>query len=116
MQSILVVDDEKSIRESLTGILQDEGFTPTSVDGLSGSAEVGETVEFTITGDLTIKGITQSVTFDAAVTYVDQGTLEGSAAAEVTRDMFEIGIPSVPSVADVTNEVLLTLNFVAVAG
>ena len=32
MQSILVVDDEKSIRESLTGILQDEGFTPASVD------------------------------------------------------------------------------------
>ncbi|MDH4007480.1 MAG: sigma-54 dependent transcriptional regulator [Desulfuromonadales bacterium] len=32
MQSILIVDDEKSIRESLTGILQDEGFTPTSVD------------------------------------------------------------------------------------
>ena len=32
MQSILIVDDEKSIRESLTGILQDEGFTPASVD------------------------------------------------------------------------------------
>ena len=32
MQSILIVDDEISIRESLTGILQDEGFTPISVD------------------------------------------------------------------------------------
>lgn len=32
MQSILIVDDEKSIRESLTGILQDEGFSPSSVD------------------------------------------------------------------------------------
>ena len=32
MQSILIVDDEKSIRESLTGILKDEGFSPTSVD------------------------------------------------------------------------------------
>ncbi len=31
MQSILIVDDEKSIRESLTGILQDEGFSPTCV-------------------------------------------------------------------------------------
>lgn len=30
MQSILIVDDEKSIRESLTGILQDEGFFPVS--------------------------------------------------------------------------------------
>jgi len=32
MQSILIVDDEISIRESLTGILQDEGFSPISVD------------------------------------------------------------------------------------
>lgn len=32
MQSILIVDDEKSIRESLTGILQDEGFQPFSVE------------------------------------------------------------------------------------
>ena len=32
MKSILIVDDEQSIRESLTGILQDEGFTPFSVE------------------------------------------------------------------------------------
>jgi len=32
MQSILIVDDEISIRESLTGILQDEGFRPNSVE------------------------------------------------------------------------------------
>ena len=36
MKSILIVDDEQSIRESLTGILQDEGFLPIS-------AESGET-------------------------------------------------------------------------
>lgn len=30
MYSILIVDDEKSIRDSLTGILQDEGFLPTT--------------------------------------------------------------------------------------
>ena len=32
MQSILIVDDEISIRESLAGILQDEGFQPVSVE------------------------------------------------------------------------------------
>ena len=32
MKRILIVDDEKSIRESLTGILQDEGFSPYSVE------------------------------------------------------------------------------------
>lgn len=91
-------------------------FTPTVVDGLEGSMGVGETVEFTISGDLTVKGTTQPVTFDASVTMVDEATLEGTAEAEITRDMFEIGIPSVPSVADVTNEVLIGLEFVATAG
>jgi len=38
MQSILIVDDEKSIRDSLTGILQDEGFSATSVE--SGEAAI----------------------------------------------------------------------------
>jgi len=105
----IILDSGSDANELIT-------FTPTSVDGLSGSIEVGDTVEFTVTGDLTIKGTTQSVTFASEVTYVDAGTIEGTATTEVTRDMFEIGIPSVPSVADVTNEVLLTLQFVALAG
>ena len=46
---------------------------------------------------------------------VDDTTVHGTAVAEITRDMFEIGIPNVPSVADVTNEVLVALDFVAVA-
>jgi polyisoprenoid-binding protein YceI len=87
----------------------------TSVDSLPGAASAGETVEFTITGDLTIKGNTHPVTFDATVSLIDATTLEGTATAEVTRDMFEIGIPSVPNVADVTNEVLLGIEFVAVS-
>jgi polyisoprenoid-binding protein YceI len=91
-------------------------FTVTSVDGLEGSVQTGETVDFTITGDLTVKGTKQEVTFDASVTFVDRGTIEGTATAEITRDMFGIGIPSVPSVADVTNEVLIGIEFVALAG
>lgn len=43
MQSILIIDDEKSIRESLSGILQDEGFSPVSV--ASGEAALEKVVE-----------------------------------------------------------------------
>lgn len=88
----------------------------TAIDGLAGAVDVGDTLEFTITGDLTVKGFTEEVSFDVSATLVDATTLEGTAETEVTRDMFEIGIPSVPGVANVTNEVLIALDFVAVAG
>lgn len=91
-------------------------FAVTSIDGLDGDAGIGESFDFTITGDLTIKGNTQPVTFSASVMQTDETTIEGMATAEITRDMFEIGIPNVPSVADVTNEVLIALEFVATAG
>ena len=91
-------------------------FSVTSVDGLAGSAAVGDTVDFTITGELTIKGSTNEVTFDVSVTLVDEATVEGTATTVVTRDQFGIGIPSVPSVADVTDEVTIGLDFVARAG
>jgi polyisoprenoid-binding protein YceI len=90
-------------------------FRVTSVEGLDGSSEPGTTFEFSVSGDLSIKGTTQPVTFDANVTQLDETTIVGSATAQVTRDMFEIGIPSLRGVADVTNEVLIGLEFVAVA-
>jgi two-component system nitrogen regulation response regulator NtrX len=43
MQSILIVDDEKSIRDSLKGILQDEGFYAISVE--SGEAAIDKVNE-----------------------------------------------------------------------
>jgi polyisoprenoid-binding protein YceI len=105
----IVLDSASDANELIT-------FTVTSVDGLAGSVQVGDTVEFTITGDVTVKGTSQEVTFDASVTFVELGTIQGTATAEITRDMFGIGIPSVPSVADVSNEVLIGIDFVAVAG
>jgi len=90
-------------------------FTPTSVEGLTDAAIVGDTYEFQVTGDLTIRGVTQTVTFDVTVEMVDASTISGTATTEVLRSDFEIGIPNVPSVADVTDEVGLTLDFVAVS-
>jgi polyisoprenoid-binding protein YceI len=87
----------------------------TSVDGLSGVATAGNAMTFTITGDLTIRGTTQPVTFDVTATMVDDSTIEGSASATVLRSDFGIGIPSVPFVADVGDEVGLRLDFVATA-
>lgn len=120
----LTTDSERRDRAMRGPVVLDSGsdehelitFIVTSVDGPVGGVDVGADVEFTITGDLTIKGITQPVTFDVSAAMVDDSTIAGSASADITRDMFEIGIPSVPNVANVTNEVLIALEFVAVAG
>ncbi len=90
-------------------------FDITSVEGLSGSLTVGEEVAFAISGDLQIRGLTRPVTFEVTATLVDQATINGEATTTVLRSDFEIGIPSVPSVADVGDEVVIRLEFVAAA-
>ena len=87
-----------------------------SATGLGGSAEPGDMLSFSIAGNLTIKGVTNEVVFDVEVTLSDESTVEGPVTTTVLRSDFDIGIPSVPGVAEVTDEVVLSLRFVAVAG
>ena len=87
-----------------------------SATGLGGTAEPGDMLSFRLTGDLTIKGVTNEVVFDVVVTLSDESTVEGSVTTTVLRSDFDLGIPSVPGVAQVTDEVVLGLRFVAVAG
>jgi polyisoprenoid-binding protein YceI len=81
--------------------------------GLDGSAGLGDTLTFTLVGDLTIRDQTNEVEFEVTATLVDASTVDGTATADVLRSDFGIGIPNVPSVADVTDEVTLQLEFVA---
>jgi polyisoprenoid-binding protein YceI len=48
-------------------------------------------------------------------TLVDEATIEGSASATVLRSDYGIGIPNAPGVADVGDEVLIRMDFVATA-
>jgi polyisoprenoid-binding protein YceI len=95
---------------------QTVSFQPTSVDGLPASAEVGTTYDVSVTGDLTLHGITQSVTFDGQVTPTSTDEVQGSLSASVPRADFDLNIPNVPSVADVQESVQLQLDFVATRG
>ena len=88
-------------------------FKPTALNGLPDSASIGDTVAFQITGDLTVSGITQEVTFDATVDLTSQEQITGSAEATVNYADFSLSIPSVPQVASVADEVILGIEFVA---
>jgi polyisoprenoid-binding protein YceI len=88
-------------------------FNATSVDGLQGSLTEGEMLEFTVEGDLVIRDTVNTVTFDVTATPIDENTIDGSAEATVLRSDYGIGIPNAPGVADVGDNVLIRLEFVA---
>jgi polyisoprenoid-binding protein YceI len=88
-------------------------FTPTSVAGLPEQAAIGQAFTFQIIGDLTVKDVTRSVTFEVTVTPIDENQIRGSATTTIRHADFGLLIPDVPSVSDVSDEVRLELEFVA---
>lgn len=90
-------------------------FQPTAIEGLPAEAQPGDQFSFTISGDLKIRDITQPVTFSVDATADSATQISGLATTMVTRAAYQLTIPSVPSVANVSDEVRLELAFVAVA-
>lgn len=88
-------------------------FTPTAITGLPARVEVGQAVTFEITGDLKVRNIVRPVTFEATVTATADDRLEGTASTTVQRADFNLTIPNVPGVANVSEAVQLEIDFVA---
>lgn len=88
-------------------------FVPESITGLPDTVTVGEAFTFQISGTFTLLGTARPITFDVTVTPVSETRLEGSARAVINRSDWGLTIPSVPSVANVEEEVELELDFVA---
>lgn len=96
-----------------TGAFEFITFTPTAINDLPESATVGDTVTFSIDGDLTIRDTTLPATFDITATVVSAEQIDGSASTVINREAFDLSIPSVPNVANVEEEVELYIDFVA---
>ena len=119
----LVTDESfrnRALRRQILDSAQDEyqyiSFTPTEIVGLSSEEVVsGEARSFRLTGDLQIRDIVHAATFEMIVTIVSETELKGSGEAVVLRSDYDLQIPSVPGVADVSNEVRLEIEFVAQA-
>ncbi|MCA0458302.1 MAG: YceI family protein [Chloroflexi bacterium] len=88
-------------------------FQPTSISALPDTAAVGDELALQVTGDLTIAGVTQSVTFDVTASLTSADQLVGHAEFTVALTDFNLTIPDVPFVASVEETVLLQLDFVA---
>lgn len=116
----LLTDNEfrnRAIRSQILQSSQDRyefiDFTARELLNLPDSVQIGDTVNFQVTGDLKIRDIIQPVTFDVSVTIISETQISGTATAGVTREDFDLQIPNAPGVANVSNEVELRIEFVA---
>lgn len=91
-------------------------FTPTGISGLDGNAQPGDTFAFQLLGDLTVRDVTQPVVFEVTATVDTLNQLSGTAVTTIQRGDYNLNIPSVPQVADVSEEVRVELDFVAATG
>ncbi len=108
----------RALRSQILKSAQDEfefiSFEPRALSNFSAAAiAVGETIRFDISGGLTVAGVTREVTFNAEVTLESETQLRGSAGVNLLYADFGLVIPDVPSVANVTDDVDLSFDFVA---
>ena len=86
-------------------------FRPTSAEGLpSPLSEAGGEVEFTLSGDLTIRDQTRPVTWDVTAEF--GGSITGLAVIDINFEQFGMDKPSVAVVVSVGDTIRLELDFV----
>ena len=110
---------DRAIRSRILNTSDEENefarFVPTALEGLPGEVAIGESFPVTVTGDLTLSGTTQPVTFAGQITLASRSRLEIEATASVLHADFNLSIPEVPMVASISDEVLLAVNLVALS-
>lgn len=116
-------DDEVRDRTIRTLILESNKdefefstFRPAQISGLPESIEVGDRFSFQVTGDLTVRDVTSSVTFEMSLDVESEEEISGSASTTILWEDFDITIPYVGGnsiVASVEDRVDLELEFLA---
>lgn len=88
-------------------------FEPTEIDGLPDAIEDGAEHDITITGDLTVKEITESVTLEGTAR-IEDDELHLEATAELLMSTYDVGPISLIGFVTTDDEVLLHFDVVAV--
>lgn len=85
-------------------------FVPTSVHGLPSPLPASGALQFEVTGDLTVHGVTRPVTWTVTGQASDHG-YTGSATTAFTFDDFGMDIPRVPVLLSVKDTIRLEYDF-----
>lgn len=107
-----VTDDERRNRAIQNRILETEAhefitFAPAQITGLSGRAEPNKIHPFSMSGNLTIRGVTRPVAWEGGVMALNEGELRIEAHTKVKRSDYQISVPNLPFIANVADEVAL---------
>lgn len=101
----MILKSEKPEHEWIT-------FKITSISGLPASAPMHRDLPFSMTGNLTIAGVTKPVTFSASMN-ITEDVITGTATATLKRSDFNLTIPNIPFVASVDDSFLISVTIVA---
>jgi polyisoprenoid-binding protein YceI len=82
-------------------------FVPTGI------VKTGE-MTYSVTGDMTISGKTNSETFNVVLSMVTDTEITGTAEGTLSRNTYGLTIPDVPFVASVEDEFLIKADIVAI--
>jgi polyisoprenoid-binding protein YceI len=109
----------RALRQQILESTKDEfqfiRFESFTIEGIPNAIVLGEPIAFQVIGELTIRDITNQVTFEMNVVPVSGTELSGQGFALVQRADFDLTIPKVTGVAEVSEEVRLEIDFVAIA-
>jgi len=87
-------------------------FVPNQIDGLPASYTAGETLNFKVSGDLTVHEVTQPVTFDVQVTLANN-ELQGTATTSILMSDFGVGPIEMAGILGTEDQVKINMEFVA---
>ncbi|NDJ59623.1 MAG: YceI family protein [Chloroflexi bacterium] len=109
---------DQAVRGRILLSAQDEfefiTFAPTALIALTGDpVAVGDTVEFEIAGDLTVREVTREVIFTASVTIATPERIEGLVTTEIFYPDFNLVINAPPTISDIAQTIGLEVEFVA---
>ena len=69
-----------------TGSFEFIEFAPSAIEGLPETINLGETANFVIVGDLTIRDVTKEVSFEVEATLVSEDEISGTASSVVSHE------------------------------
>ena len=87
-------------------------FVATGVENLPPDADFGKDVAFQVAGDMTIRDITQPLTWDMTAK-LDGETLTGNASTFLYMSDFGFDAPDIAGILKVTDGVTVTVQFTA---